>query len=103
MPNEALLQPVSEDEPCGPDMRWEPECQALSQQLETLVNQESAISDAEVVAGDQHQFEELIFEAEKLCKKTKDIGIFAVYAEARWRDQGLVAFADAMTDFVAAM
>lgn len=101
MPNSVLLEPVTEDDPCGPDMRWDTEYQTLSQLIETLVNQDATVADAEVAGGPQQSIEDIIFAAEDLSRKTKDIGVLAIYAEACWRDQGLAAFADAMTDIVA--
>lgn len=106
MSNPALLEAVPGDDPCGPDMRWEPEVQKLSQDFDTLISEqeEAAVVGAEVAAGDQQQaFEDIAFAAEDLCRKTKDVGILAIYAEACWRDRGLADFADAMDDFAAAV
>jgi len=101
--NPALLEAVPGDDPCGPDMRWEPEVQKLAQDFDTLINDadDAAVVGAEVAATDQPRFEDIAFAAEDLCRKTKDVGILAIYAEACWRDRGLADFADAMDDFAA--
>lgn len=103
MSNPALLEAVPGDDPCGPDMRWEPDVQKLAQDFDTLINEEedAAVVGAEVAAMDQQRFEDIAFAAEDLCRKTKDVGILAIYVEACWRDRGLADFADAMEDFAA--
>ena len=101
MSNPALLEAVPGDDPCGPDMRWNTEYLTMAQDFETLMNEDSAVADAEFAAVDQQKFEDIVVSAEELCRKTKDVGILAIYVEACWRDQGLAAFADAMDDFVA--
>ena len=101
MSNPALLEAVPGDDPCGPDMRWDSEYLTMAQDFETLMNQDSTVSDAEFAAMDQLGFEDIVVTAESLCQKTKDVGILVIYAEACWHDQGLAAFADAMDDFFA--
>ena len=101
MSNPAVLEPVAEDDPCGPDLRWDADYQAVAQTFETLLAQEVSVANAEVVETSQGTFEDIVLSAESLCRKTKDIGVLAIYAEACWHDQGLAAFADAMVDIVA--
>ena len=99
MPNEKLLAPVSGDDPCGPDLRWNHEFIELMDGLAAAVSKgEGSVLDAEVAQSVAASFEEIVHKAAELSAKTKDVRVLAVHAEASWRDGGLAAFAAAMED-----
>lgn len=100
MASDDILAPVSAAAPCGPNLRWDPEFQALSQAFDAALAQGSAALDAEVVASGAPTFREIVDMAEALCAKTKDLRVLAIYAEAHWRDRGLAEFADALEELV---
>lgn len=103
MPNAILLEPIEGDDgPCGPNLQWNPEFIQLSQDFEAAKTGggESTVLDGEAVTSDPPTFEEVLEQAEILCKQTKDIRVLIVYAEACWFEHGLSGFADAMTDLM---
>ena len=101
---EVLLAPVSEDDPCGPDRRWEPEIQNLSNALARAVRgNEGAVVGAETVSVQTASFDDIRNEALALSRTTKDVGVAAIYAEASWRQQGLAGFAQALEAAVKVM
>lgn len=101
MANAALLEPVAEDDPCGPDLRWDPEFQELSQAMELVANADDSVLDAEVTGSDGPSLPDIIANAEALCSRTKDLRVLSIRAEASWRHQGLAAFVDSLEDLVA--
>jgi predicted component of type VI protein secretion system len=104
MSDAIFLTPVGGDDPCGPDLRWDPVFLQLSQALDAAVAQESdSIVDAKVAdaGASTPTFEDVVEMARTLSTRTKDLRVLAIYVEARWRDEGLAAFADAMEDLVA--
>ena len=100
----AFLEPVSTADPCGPNMRWDPQFQELSHAFDAAMAQDNtAALDAEVVASGAPTFREIADMAEDLCAKTKDLRVLAIYAEAHWRDHGLAEFAEALEQMVGMM
>ena len=101
---EVLLTPVSEDDPCGPDRRWEPEMQSLSNGFARAVRgSEGAVVGAEAVSVQTTSFDDIRNEALALLRTTKDVSVVAIYAEASWRQQGLAGFAQALEAAVKVM
>lgn len=104
MANPTVLAPVSEDDPCGPDLRWDPEFMALADTFATVVSSlDAEVVEGQTAATDAPAFDEVIDAATDLCGKTKDIRLLAILAEASWHHAGLAAFADAMEDMVGAV
>ena len=104
MANPTLLAPVAGDDPCGPDLRWDPEFLGLGHVLDTAVSQAGeSVLDAEVAQSGAKSFEEVVDMAVGLSARTKDLRVLVVYAEASWRLGGLAAFAAAMEDLVAVL
>ena len=104
MPNPMLLTPVAEGEPCGPDLRWDPEFLGLMDALAAAVSEDGgSVLDADVARREAPAFDEIVDRAAKLSARTKDVRVLAVYAEASWRDGGLAAFAAAMEDVTAVL
>lgn len=96
-----LLVPVREDDPCGPDLRWDPEFLRLTHMFDAASSgQDDAAVDAETVAADRATFRDIIDSAGVLSGRTKDLRILVLYAQAAWHDGGLVAFTGAMADLV---
>ena len=96
-----LLSPVSEGDPCGPDLRWDPEFQRVTHALDTAIaGQDDAVVDGERVATDTVTFADVIDLAGALSRRTRDLRILAIHAHASWADGGLVAFAGAMEELV---
>ena len=96
-----LLSPVSEGDPCGPDLRWDPEFQRVTHALDTAIaGQGDAIVDGERAATDTVTFADVIDLAGALSRRTRDLRILAIHAHASWADGGLVAFAGAMEELV---
>ena len=99
-----LLTPVSESDPCGPDIRWEPEMLRLSNSFANAQRgSEGAVVGAETVAVQIASFDDLRDDALSLSRNTKDVGVLAVYAESSWRHRGLAGFAQAMEAAVKVM
>ena len=96
-----LLSPVSEGDPCGPDLRWDPEFQRVTHALDTAIaGQDDAVVDGERAATDTVTFADVIDLAGALSRRTRDLRILAIHAHASWADGGLVAFAGAMEELV---
>ena len=101
MPNTTILEPVTEHDPCGRDLRWDAEFLALIDAFTAAEARGAAsIVEGELVESPGHAFDEVVDRAIALSARTKDIRVLAVYAEASWHQAGLAAFADAMTDLV---
>lgn len=101
-----FTEPVEGDDPCGPDMQWNTDFVQLSQDFEMAKVQsaDTATIDGELAdSGDQATFEEIVEKAEELLKKTKDIRLMAMYAEASWYDSGLAAFSSSMEGIAVAI
>ena len=102
MVNPMVTSRVEGDDPCGPDMRWDPACIQLNYGMQAAVARgDDSVLDAESEDANVPVFRELVEAAEDLGRKTKDVRILAIHAEASWRDRGLAAFADAMEGLVA--
>ncbi len=103
MTNPVFLEPVSDDSPCGEDMRWDPVFIQFMQDFDaTRGGDDQGVLDAEMASGGgpDKTLEEVLEEAVELSGKTKDLRILSVYVEGSWILGGLGAFADAMEDLV---
>ena len=104
MANPTFLTPVAGDDPCGPDLRWDPAFIGLVDALAAAsAEDEGTVLEAEVLRPDRRTFDEIAAMAAALSARTKDVRVLAVHAEASWRDGGLAAFADAMEDMAAVL
>ena len=103
MPNPTILEPVAEQDPCGPDLRWDDESLGLMDAFAAAgAEGAAAIVEGELAESPGRAFDEVIDRAVALSTRSKDIRILAAYAEASWHQGGLAAFALAMEDLVAA-
>ena len=101
MVDPVFMTPVSEEDPCGPDFRWDPAFLQLSQALDAaLAREDESVIDAKTTSPDVGNFEGIVEMARALSTRTKDLHVIAIYAEACWRNGGLSAFAGAMEDLV---
>lgn len=98
-----ILKPISEEDPCGPDLRWDAEFMRFNSMVESLLIQ-MEVDDTDDEDGDeavdQTTFSpiEVLELAEELLERTKDVGLAVSRAEIYWRSQGLEAFLRAMDD-----
>ena len=100
MPDPTVLDPVSDTDPCGPDLRWDPEFASLEQAFDLATDADQDVVEGEAEAGLNGGLQEIVTMARQLCAKTKDMRVLAILAEATWRNAGLAAFADTLTDLV---
>ena len=99
MPNPTFLEPISDEEPCGPDLRWDAEFLALGNAFAAAAAQGGAsVVEGEVVDPPERAYDDVVGKATALSARTKDLRVLAIYAEASWHQGGLVAFAEAMED-----
>lgn len=105
MSDSPLLTPVSEEDPCGPDLRWDADFLTLVDAMEAAVSAgDETVVDAQVVASTSEvSFEDIIDDAAKLLAKKKDLRLFAIHAEASWRQSGLAGFAATFESMAGAM
>ena len=102
MANPVFPTPVDAEDPCGPDLHWDPATALLIQGLRAAVAREDdSVVDAERASSDAPTFEDIVKMAQALGARTKDLRILTIHAEACWRGRGLAAFADAMEELVA--
>ena len=101
MSNPVFLTPVEGEDPCGPDLRWDPAFMELASAFDAASVETASIIDAErTTSSGAPSYEEILEMAEALGKRTKDLRILAIHAEACWYGRGLPAFAAAMEDLV---
>lgn len=102
MSNPVFPAPVDADDPCGPDLHWDPATALLIQGLQAAVAREDdSVVDAERASSNAPTFEDIVEMARALGARTKDLRILTIHAEACWRARGLAAFAGAMEDVAA--
>ena len=100
-----LLEPVSADDPCGPDLRWDPEVSTLETTLAQLVRpseQGAIVAQAAESEGDP-KAKDLIERTAAISARTKSVAVLSVHARARWLEEGLAGFAQAMETLAQAL
>ena len=101
MPTESLLEPLEGDDPCGPDMQWEPDFMVVGQMLDSLSQGGfDTVVDGESVGGGG-ELDEIEERLVSLCRRTRDMRLLAMRAEVHWRHHGLAGFSEALEDLVA--
>jgi len=102
MPNSTILEPVSAEDPCGPDLRWDDEFLALMAAFAAAGAQGAAsVVEGGEVESPGHGFDDVVDKAVALSARSKDVRVLGIYAEASWHQGGLVAFAVAMEELAA--
>ena len=87
--------PVSDDDPCGPDLRWDPQVSGL----DTVLAQVFSADEQGVVEGEVSLPaglpgpRELAASIQSLLSRTKSIPLLAANARALWMAQGLAGLA----------
>ena len=101
MPDQTILDPVSAEDPCGPDLRWDPEFASLEHAFEMATSTGDDVVEGEAEAGDGGGLQEVVSAARQLCARTKDMRVLGMLAEVQWRSGGLATFGDVLADLVA--
>ena len=103
MSDETLLTPVSDEDPCGPDLRWDPAFMKLEQTFAALLSQDAeSVVDGALASADRISFDELTEQVKALNARTRDLRVFAIRAEIGWREAGLPGFTRALVDLAKA-
>ena len=101
----AYLAPVSDGDPCGPDLRWDPEVTGL----DTVVAQVFSADEQGVVEGEVSlpaglpTPRELAASTGALLARTKSIPVLAANARALWMTRGLAGLALGLEALVAVL
>jgi type VI secretion system protein ImpA len=82
---EALLAPVSTDDPCGPDLEYDAEMLALQQAAAGKA--ERAVGDT-VVPAQEPEWRDVAKQCEALLRRTKHVGVAALLARAQCKQSG---------------
>lgn len=90
---EILLAPVTEDDPCGPDLEFDADFGALNRAAEGKPERQSGSA---VIPAEDPDWREVESQAEALLRRTRDLRVLVHYAHARLHRQGLVGFAAAV-------
>ena len=99
----AYLSPVSDDDPCGPDLRWAPEVA----ELDTVVAQVFSADEQGVVEGEVSlpaglpTPRELAARTRSVLERTKSIPVLAAHLRTLWMAQGLSGLALGLETLVA--
>ena len=76
MPNPRLLEPVSEQDPCGSDLRWDTDFLALDNALSAAVAQgQGAVVAGEVAETGDQAYDDVVAQAVALSTRTKDLRV----------------------------
>ena len=90
-----LLAPVSDDDPCGPDLRWDPEFTSLVNALvQSLAGSKGAVSTDEDGVPDPSDLSGLLKRTQAFSSRTKDLRLTCLLAQGAWLCFGLAGFAD---------
>ena len=90
---EELSQPVSEDQPCGEDLEYDPEFQQMETLLQTKSEQEFGDT---VIPGTGPDWKGVGKQAEQLLKRTRDLRALSYAAIAQLHTSGLASFRDGL-------
>ena len=101
MSNPVFVAPIEGEDPCGPDLRWDPQFVEVVQAFDLAKSESgSLVVGGELASADSPTFKSIIIMVEKLSKKTKDLRLLAMYVEASWYEQGMGGFAESFEDLV---
>jgi type VI secretion system protein ImpA len=91
---ESLLQPVSADAPCGPDLEYDPAFLELDRLSEGKAEQQMGDT---IVAAQEPDWKEVGARASALLAKTRDVRIAVRMTRALLNTEGLPGLADGLT------
>lgn len=86
---DALLQPLSEDAPCGEDLEYDPDFGAMERASQGAEEQQFGST---IIEAKPAEWREVKSKAQNLFKRTKDLRIAAYLTRAMLHVHGLVAF-----------
>ena len=88
-----LIQPVSDDLPCGENLEYDPDFQQMEAMLQTKSEQEFGDT---VIAGTGPDWKGVGKQAVDLLKRTRDLRVLSYAAISQLHTDGLGAFRDAL-------
>ncbi len=90
----ALLAPVSDDEPSGPNLEFDPDFGALERAAQGKPEQQYGNT---VIPAEEPDWKDVAAQASALLERTRDLRVLAHLAVARLQLEGLPAFAEVLT------
>ena len=101
MNNPILLEPIAGEDPCGADLRWDPQFVEIMQTFDAAKSEsENTVVSGELAITDTATYKIVTNMVENISKKTKDLRLMAVYVESLWYEQELLGFANGLEDMV---
>lgn len=91
---DALLTPVSESQPCGPDLEYDAQFLALEEAAKGKAEQQFGDT---IIAAEEPDWRTVQTEAAALLERTKDLRVAVHLLRASTRQQGLGACADGLS------
>ena len=88
-----LSQPVSEEQPCGEDLEYDPEFQQMETMLQSKSEQEFGDT---VIPGSGPDWKGVGKQAENILKRTRDLRALSYGAISQLHTSGLAAFRDGL-------
>lgn len=90
---ESLLEPLSADEPCGPDLEYDAEFGEMDRAAQSKAEQQYGET---IVAAEPPDWKDVRKRAMALLERTKDMRVVALLARAALNQDGIVGFQLAM-------
>lgn len=90
---EALLVPLSDEEPCGPDLEYDAEFGEMERAAQSSAEQQFGDT---IVAGEPADWKDVKKRAEALLTRTKDMRVVSYLARASLHQDGVVGFERAL-------
>ena len=90
---DSLLQPISDEEPCGPDLEYDPEFGEMERAAQGSSEQQFGDT---IVDAEPPEWKQVRKLAESLLGRTKDMRVLTHLARAKLNMEGLIAFQQAI-------
>ncbi|MCC9601132.1 type VI secretion system protein TssA [Stieleria sp. JC731] len=84
-----LLQPLSDDEPCGPDLEYDADFGEMDRAAQAKPEQQYGNT---IVAAEEPDWKDVKRRAESLLERTKDMRVVVLLARATLHQEGFVGF-----------
>ncbi|WP_182869799.1 type VI secretion system protein TssA [Stieleria mannarensis] len=91
--HETLLAPISDDEPCGPDLEYDAEFGEMERAAQS--SEEQQFGDT-IVEAEPPDWKDVKKRAEALLSRTKDMRVVAYLARATLNQDGVIGFSQAV-------
>ena len=98
MTSEELLQDVTENDPCGPNLQWDPAFTELRSAAVKVTSDKGDVIEASKASPEAKPVVEIIAMADALLRRTKDLRVLAMRAELSAQASGLAGFAQSMEE-----